>query len=136
MTLLFSALSLLTTAQTFDTQTLTDLTQHFDKDPVTYLKTETAPNYMLQAGGYTFDLKGVIGLYETRTPVSRVMSDVKIRQYGNMAIVSGTQKHSYTSKKDGTPTAFNEQFTYVFIYQEGKWLNAGGQHGQTPIEQK
>ena len=137
ITVLLTTISLLANAQSFNEKTFADMMLRFEKDPVKYLQTETVADFVfVGTSGYVFDLKGVIGLYEVRTPVSRVMSDVKIRQYDNTAIVLGTQKHSYTSKKDGTLTTFNEQFTYIFIYQEGKWLNAGGPHGQTPIEQK
>ena len=44
--LLFSAFSLLASAQTFDEKTYADINKSFEKNPIGYLKANAAPDYM------------------------------------------------------------------------------------------
>jgi len=59
-----------------------------------------------QSGSFTYD--------------SRQISDLKIRVYGNTAIVTGrsTQK----GKENGTDYSGDYRFTRVYVKQNGRWL--------------
>ena len=100
MTLLFSAISLFAIAQTFNEKTFMDIMQRADKYHVLYAKTEIAPEFVFNGiGGWVFDLKSFITLNEGGTAVSRSFSNVKVRQYGNVGIATGTVKEEYHVKK-------------------------------------
>ena len=57
----------------------------------------------------------------TRTRANSVIdnADVKIREYGNTAVVTGTSIQSGVS--DGKPWEGKFRFTRVWIIQQGKW---------------
>ncbi len=133
---LFLAVSLTSFAQkTFDDKTFLDMMQRYDKDPVQFLKTETAPDFMLVGtNGYVFDLKGVMAIYDNITPVSRVYSDLKTRSYGNTGVATGRVKHTYTVKKSGGTQVYDELFSYVFNQNKGKWLMVSAQHSEPPMD--
>jgi ketosteroid isomerase-like protein len=136
ITFLFSAISFCSFAQNvFDDKAFTDIMQRYDKDPVQFLKTETPPDFMLVGtNGYVFDVKGVIAIYDNVTPVSRVFSDLKTRQYGNTGIATGRVKHTYTSKKNGGTQVYDELFSYIFNQNKGKWQMVSAQHSEPPMD--
>lgn len=129
--LLLSAFSLLAAAQSFNEKTFADMMQRFEKDPVKYLQNETVADFVfVGTSGYVFDLKGSMALYDNLTTLSHVLSNVKLRQYGNTGIATGTVKHSYKNKKTSDIRILNELFTYVFAEQNGKWQMVSAQHGE------
>jgi hypothetical protein len=136
ITLLFSALSLLATAQTFDEKTFGDVIQSYQKDLVGYLKTNTAPDYTFTSNGQVLDAKAFIKRFEAYKVTTFETSNVKVRQYGTAAFVTGTAHHVYTSKTDGSTRDYTALFSYTFAYQGGKWLILGGQHSDIPIDIK
>ena len=135
-TLLFSAFSLLATAQTFDEKSFDEVIQSFKKDLVGYLKSNTAPDYTFTSNGQVVDANALIKRLESYKVNSWLTSNVKVRQYGTAAFVTGTAKHNYTSKADGSTLANADLFSYTFAYQGGKWLLLGGQHSDVPIDIK
>jgi ketosteroid isomerase-like protein len=48
--------------------------------------------------------------------------DVRVRIYGNTAIVNG--RNSATGRRDGEPFAWNIRFTHVWVRQDGRWRRA------------
>jgi ketosteroid isomerase-like protein len=136
ISLLFLAMSLSSFAQkVFDNNGFNGMMQRYDKDPVQFLKTETAPDFMLVGtNGYVFDVKGVMAIYDNITPISRVYSDLKTRQYGNTGVATGRVKHTYTNKKNGETQVYDELFSYVFNQNKGKWLMVSAQHSEPPMD--
>lgn len=128
ITLFLLAISLLCTAQTFDEKTFADIMQSFQKDLVGYLKTDAAPDYTFTSNGEVLDANTLINRLEAYKLDSWLTSNVKVRQYGTAAFVTGTVKHTYTSKADDSTLANADLFSYTFAYQGGKWLLLGGQH--------
>jgi ketosteroid isomerase-like protein len=136
ITLLFLAMSLSSFAQkVFDDKAFNGIMQRYEKDPVKFLQTETAPDFMLVGtNGHVFDLKGVMAIYDNITPLSRVYSDLKTRQYGNTGIATGSVKHTYTSKQNGATQVYDELFSYIFNQNKGKWQMVSAQHSEPPID--
>jgi hypothetical protein len=136
LTLLLSALSLLASAQTFDEKTFAEVVQGFQKDIGGYLKANTAPDYTFTSNGQVVDAQTLIKRFETYKVSTWQTSNVKIRQYGTAAFVTGTVHHVYTSKADGSTLDYTDLFSYTLAYQGGKWLFLGGQHSDIPIDIK
>ena len=120
----------------FDEKTFAAIMQSFQKDLVGYLKTNTAPDYTFTSNGQVMDAKTLIKRLEAYTVTSWLTSNVKVRQYGTTAFVTGTVKAIYTSKADGSTIANADLFSYTLAYQGGKWLLLGGQHSDIPIDIK
>ena len=136
LTFVFSALSLLATAQTFNEKTFADIIQSYQKDIGGYLKTNAAPDYTFTTNGQVLDAKAFINRFETFKVTTFETSNVKVRQYGTAAFATGTAHHVYTSKTDGSTLDYTALFSYTFAYQGGKWLILGGQHSDVLLDQK
>ncbi len=134
LTFLFSAFSLLATAQTFDGKTFEGVIQSFQKDIGGYLKANAAPDYTFTSNGQVVDAQALIKRFETYKVTTFQTSNVKVRQYGTAAFVTGTVHHVYTSKTDGSTLDYTDLFSYTFAYQKGKWLLLGGQHSDIPLD--
>jgi len=120
-------------AQGFNERTFTAFTESFDKNPVKCLQTETDPNFVfVGTTGEILDLKGAIAVCENAVMENRTNSDMKIRQYGNIAIVTGHSKRLAKRITSGLTRIYDELITYVFVERDGKWLWASAQHSEIP----
>ena len=99
-TLLFAASCLLGFAQKiFTEQTFMDISKRYQKDAVQFFKTEASPDFMLVGSdGNVFNLQGTIGLFDKLNVADWSASDVKIRQFGTTAIVTGLLSHKAVSR--------------------------------------
>lgn len=118
-------------AQGFNEKTFAAFTESFDKNPVKCLQTETDPNFVfVGTTGEILDLKGAIAICENAVMENRTNSDLKIRQYGNIAIVTGHSKRLAKRITSGHTRIYDELITYVFVERDGKWLWASAQHSE------
>jgi hypothetical protein len=60
-------------------------------------------------------------------------SNIKIRQYGSTAIVTGIWAHSHLLKHNNSLVSYKESVTETFVQQNGKWLYASHQGGIAPM---
>ncbi len=116
--------------KTFDRATFDALMNRYAQDPVKFLKTETAPDFVLgTADGASWNTERTLGLYERNTPTGRSYENVQVRQYGNTGVATGILTHSYVGKASGKPSQLREFFTYVFNSPKaGQWQMVSGQH--------
>ena len=123
-TLLFTAFSLLAFAQsTFTEKTLTDMRQRMMTDYAKYAKEELSPDYVMYGHvGQVCDRACVDALNASATLLEWPMEQIKIKQIGTIAIVTGITHHVALFKKDNLKMVFNQRFTDTYEYQNGKWL--------------
>jgi ketosteroid isomerase-like protein len=122
ITLLFSAFSLLATAQTFDDNFFNNFEKSYQKDPVQFLKNDNTPDFTIVYGdGRLGNKESVLKIYEALNQVSRTVTELKTRQLGNTGIATGILNHTYTAKQDGSPRDYTNRFTHTFALQKGKW---------------
>ncbi|MFN8346498.1 MAG: nuclear transport factor 2 family protein [Spirosomataceae bacterium] len=125
----FSLVSFLASAQTFNEKTFAAFTESFDKNPVKCLQTETDPDFVfVGTTGEILDLKRTIAICQNAVMENRTNADLKIRQYGNTAIVTGHSTRLAKRVTSGHTRQYDELITYVFVEQDGKWLWASAQH--------
>ena len=137
ITILFSAFCLFAAAQTFNEKTFMDISDRFVKDPAQYMKTEAAPDFVLVGStGAVFNLESFLAMNAGGTMESWNISDLKVRQYGATAVATGIVSHSHKLKSDGRRLVYKELFTYIFSYQNGKWLTVSWQHTDAPTDSK
>ena len=111
ITLLITTLNLLATAQSFNEKTFMDNMKRFAKDPAQYMKTEATPDFILVGSNASvFTLEKFLALNAGGTTQSWNVSDVKVRQYGHMAVATGIVDHSHLLKHDGSLVVFKELF--------------------------
>lgn len=128
--------SVATFAQTTFTQaTFDDIMKRYAQNPVNYLKTETAPDFILAGSdGKSNSLSQLISLYDGLTLTTWSYDGVIVRQYGNTGVATGILTHGYTFKTGGYPITNRELFTYVFTSpKSGQWQLVSGQHSIAPI---
>lgn len=129
--LLLTLVSLFASAQAFNEKTFAAFTESFDKNPVKCLQTETDPDFVfIGTTGEMLDLKSTIAICENAVMENRTNSDLKIRQYGNTAIVTGHSKRLAKRITSGHTRLYDELITYVFVERDGKWLWASAQHSE------
>lgn len=114
----------------FDRVAFDALMNRYAQDPVKFLKTEAAPDFVLAtADGASWNTERTIGLYERNTQTGRSYENVAIRQYGNTGVATGILTHSYVGKASGKPSQLREFFTYVFNSPKpGQWQMVSAHH--------
>ena len=137
--LLFTALSLHAFAQsTFTEKTLTDMRQRMlSTNWEKFSKEEVSPDFVMQGNaGKPCDMTCMEALNNSSTIVAWPMEQIKIRQVGNVAIVTGITHHSGVNKKTNVRWTANERFTETYEYKNGKWLWQTAQYTsiQAPVE--
>ena len=107
--------------------------QRYQKDMVTFLKTETSPDFLFVGSeGKSMDRKTFMAFGETSDGfLKNDFSDIKIRQFGSTAIVTGLWSHSHRAKASGDVSSYLESVTEVFVFQKGKWIYVS--HQSTPL---
>ena len=129
-TLLFFAVSIFSFAQSaFNEKMLNDHAQRLVANPMKWMKEDVSPNFILSGSeGSTFNYQQSMALFEGVNVLSRELADVKISQYGNVAIATGIVTSKNTIKANGMPLNYHERFTYVLQNQKDKWILMSGQH--------
>ena len=129
-TLLFLAMSIFSFAQTPLTEKmLNDHAQRLVANPIKWMKEDVSPNFVLSGSeGSTFNYQQTMALFEGVNVLTRELADVKISQYGNVAVATGIVTAKNTLKANGMPLKYQERFTYVLQNQNGKWILMSGQH--------
>jgi ketosteroid isomerase-like protein len=108
---------------TFTEKTLTEMRQRMLSDWDNYFKDEVSPDYVMQGHvGQTCDKACISELNKNATLLEWPMEEVKIRQVGNAAIVTGISHHVALFKKSNTKVQNNQRFTDTYEYKNGKWL--------------
>ena len=130
ITLLFLAISIFSFAQSnFTEKMLNDHAQRLVANPIKWMKEDVSPNFVLSGSeGSTFNYQQSMALFEGVNVLSREVADVKISQYGNVAVATGTVTSKNTIKANGMPLNYHERFTYVLQNQKDKWILMSGQH--------
>ena len=130
-TLLFTAFSLFAFAQsTFTEKMFTDMMGRYQKETIEFLKTETTPDFLFVGVGGEATNKQDFIIFASGANAfpTNEFSNVKIRQYGSTAIVTGVWAHSHLLKHDNSVVSYKESVTETFVQQNGKWLLAS-HHG-------
>jgi hypothetical protein len=133
ITLLFSILTFFSFAQTpFTEETFRAINQRLLTDFSKVLNDETSPDY-------TF-IDGIGGMYNLEQMKTRFasgnkiatwdLSDVKIKQIGKVAMVTGTNKHSVYIARIDKALPYNERFTYTYEFKNNKWVYLAMQHSE------
>jgi hypothetical protein len=122
--LFFLTISTLCFSQpTFTEKTLTDMRQRMLTDWDNYFKNEVSPDYVMQGHvGQTCDVACIAELNKNATLLEWPMEQVKIKQIGNVAIVTGITHHVALFKKSNTKVKNNQRFTETYEYKNGKWM--------------
>ncbi len=107
--------------------------QRYQKDMSKFLKTETTSDFIfVGADGKSMSRKDFMAFGETSDGfLKNDFSDIKIRQYGSTAIVTGVWSHSHRAKNTGNVASYTESVTEVFVFQKGKWIYVS--HQSTPL---
>ena len=121
---LFIGLTTLGFAQPkFTEQTLTEVHQAFITDALKAVAERTSPDFvMIGSNGQTRDYAGFKALNESGGIVEWPVSDVRIIQAGNLAIVTSISDHGAVFKQNNTKFKAHERSTETFEYQKGKWM--------------
>ena len=128
ITLLFSAFSLLATAQTsFTEQTLLDMNKRIVQDFAKFVSEEVSPEYSFTTAD------GAILTYQVMKDakikaVEWNTHDLKIKQIGNVAIVRGINDHIMQSATSNEVSKYSVHFSYTFEYKKDKWLWSTAHH--------
>ena len=143
-TLLFLTLSLLSFAQpAFTEKMLLAMNERMKADHQKFFKEEMTPDYYLAGSeGRILSHELLKGLYEKDFWKFKEWSvkDVKIQQFGKHAIATGIKFHDFFVIAKNKSNYYNERFTYLYEYRNGKWMWAYAQHTvilpeQTPNEE-
>ena len=107
----------------FTEKTLTDMRQRMLTDWENYFKNEVSPDYVMQGHiGQICDINCIAELHKNATLLEWPMEQIKIRQVGNVAIVTGIAHHVALFKKSNTTVKNNQRFTDTYEFQKGKWM--------------
>jgi ketosteroid isomerase-like protein len=133
ITFLLSAISFCCFAQTpFTEQTVKDMSDRLIHEPTKFCKEDLAPNFVITGTeGKDFTYDQITKLILESKQISRVLTDVKVKQYGNVATATGSLVHVFQFAGSQTPITSNERFTYIHEFNNGKWQIVHAQH--TPI---
>jgi ketosteroid isomerase-like protein len=100
-------------------------------DPA-FFKNETDPDFSITFGnGATSSREDMLKYAENNIGLyKRIESNVKVRQTGSLAIVTGTVDENFLLKTNPSVVrrTGKEIFTYTFSQINGKWLWVSGQH--------
>jgi hypothetical protein len=122
-------------AQQFTEKSFAAFTETFDKAPADYLKTQADAGFVfVGTSGEILDLKATTAICEGAVMENRTSSNLKIRQYGKVAVVTGRSKRTAKLVASGQSVVFDELFTYVFIAENGNWKWASAQHGHAEVK--
>ena len=121
---LFMGLATLAFAQPkFTEQTLTEVHQAFITDALKAVAERTSPDFvMIGSNGQTRDYAGFKALNESGGIVEWPVSEVKIIQAGNLAIVTSISNHAAVFKQTNAKFKAHERATETFEFQNGKWM--------------
>jgi hypothetical protein len=121
---LFVGIATLSFAQpTFTEKNLTDMRQRMLADPAKVTKEEVSLDFvMVGHAGQPCDYDCLMNLNANATLTEWPMEQIKIRQVGNVAIVTGISRHAAVYKKTNTKTQYNQRFTDTYEYKNGKWM--------------
>lgn len=118
----------------FTEKTMQDIKQRILADYPKYLKEDLSADFTFIVGeGQTYKASDLQGLTEAKI-LEWSISELKLKQFGNIAIATGVNKHSMVFSKGGTPQLYNVAFTYTYEYKNNKWLWTHVQH--TYIQEK
>ena len=112
-----------------DDKTSAEISKWMDKEADAYIKSDDkalgemlADDFVLVASvGQTFDKPSILAsLRDGKLKIEAIPTeDVKIRVYGNTAVVTGQSKLKGTF--DGTDISETHRFTNVLIKHDGRW---------------
>ena len=132
ITLLFSAFNILCFAQMpFTEKMVHDMSLRLINESAKFCKDDLAPTFVIIGSeGGAVNYEQITKLIMESKQISRVLTDVKVKQYGKMATATGSLVHVFNLGK-GDIIA-NERFTYIHEFNNGKWQIVHAQH--TPIQ--
>jgi SnoaL-like domain len=115
--------------------TLNELNARFKKNPIEFLKNETAQGFVyISSVGISKDLKNTIMIYEIADEPIREFSNVKIYQDGSNAYVEAVLKHTIVVKKTQESRTLSEGVLITLISKNSKWLLQTVQHFVLPVD--
>ncbi len=107
---------------TFSEQTFNSMMERWRKDYATFQKNEITPDFLfLGSNGTVSDYKQFMAFTEGASSLVWEFSNVKVRQYGNAAVVTSRWKHSHRQKDTRTTPVYEELTTAVFALQGNRW---------------
>lgn len=110
-------------APKFSENTLLEINANYIKNPVSFLQTEVAPNFLYTGtDGKPHNQQETIQIFNVLNDVSREYSDIKILQDGSNVVISAKMKHVVLQKQTNQQLIFNEIATLTAVYKKGKWL--------------
>ena len=106
---------------TFNNQIFDKLMSEYVKDPLLYLHTEAAADFvMVDAKGRIMDIKGIEGLVNSTNTSTWDYSDIKTQQYGSTGVAVFKMKHTHNFKS-GKVGNYDEIWTAVYAEKGSKW---------------
>jgi hypothetical protein len=108
----------------FTEQTLTDLHKEVIADGKKHFNERFSPNYeMTLPDGTKMDYATMKNFVGQRTVLEWPVQDVKIRQTGNIAIITGIRSPLSLIHETNQKIRQYQRFTSISEYQNGKWMN-------------
>ena len=108
---------------TFTEKTFSDMRERRLNGNPNYLKDEVSPDFIFSGHtGQDCNMNCMIALTESATLLEWPVEQVKIRQVGNVAIVTGISHHTALYKKNNAKVTYNQRFTDTYEYKNGKWM--------------
>jgi hypothetical protein len=111
-----------------------EMKEYFDKG-TEYLKKCPTEFVLIQYDGTTLSRDKWMSYTQGGKTLSYEFSDVTIKQVGSSALVTGKSKHSHIIS-NGKQADYNEEFSYTFVEQNGKWLMTSQRGTPIPISPK
>jgi hypothetical protein len=132
-TLILFAFAVISFGQTAFTEAkCTELLQRLEKDPVGFFKTECDPELtFINGNGKLISRTELITIYTNASHKNkREISNLKVRQVGDVGIVTGllTQISISKSNPETIVGIYKGAFTYTFLQKNDKWLMTSAQH--------
>jgi Domain of unknown function (DUF4440) len=133
ITFVFSCLiiNILQAQSSFDEVTFNGMMARLQTDRA-FIKNETDPGFtIIFSNGSISSKESLLKFFESNVGFyKRIESNLKVRQVGNSAIVTGVSDESFLSKTNAGVVDRSDKvvFTYIFSQQNGKWLWVSGQH--------
>ena len=112
----------------FTEQTVRDMTQRMLKDYPKFVQEEVSPDFFVIFGeGQVASYDNMKASNDSKT-ATWDLSELKVKQIGNMAVATGINKHSIVSLKTKATYHYNVRFTYTYAFIKDKWLWLQAQH--------